>query len=196
MGLLDQVIGSVTGGKDGHTSPLTKALLVMLAAKAATSYFGKGEAKAAEAPAGGAAAPAQSPEAPSGKVDSGILAGIPSLDSLLGRTPAAPAPAGSSGGIESGILAGLPSLDSILGSLRSGGHEDKIDSWIGKGDNKDLAPQDLNGALGSQAIDQLSQATGMSKDDLLKALSGVLPQVIDKLTPDGKLPDPKDRGHW
>jgi len=193
MGLLDQVIGSVTGGKDGHASPLTKALLMMLAAKAASSYFG-GDAKAAGTAAGGA--PAEAPAAPSGKVESGILAGIPSLDSLLGRTPAPETPAAPGSRIDSGILAGFPSLDSILGSLRTGGHEDKVESWIGKGENHDLPPQALGGAIGQQALGQLAQATGMSKDDLLKALSGVLPQVIDKLTPDGKLPDAKDRGHW
>jgi uncharacterized protein YidB (DUF937 family) len=158
MGLLDQVIGSVTGGKGGSMSPLTKALLLLLAAKAASSYFGKGEAK----PADGSPAPAP---APSGKIESGVLAGLPSLDSLLSR-------------------------------LRSSGLEEKVDSWIGKGENKEVAPAELDRALGPGTLDELSKQTGMPKEALLKELSGTLPQVIDKLTPDGKLPDPKDRGHW
>lgn len=161
MGLLDNVIGGVTG-KGGSMSPLTKALLMLLAAKAATSYFGKDEAKAAEAQPGGTATPSP---APSGK-------------------------------IESGILSGLPSLDALIDKFRSSGLDDKVESWIGKGDNKAIAPHELGQALGDKTLDQLSQETGMPKDSLLKELSGALPQVIDKLTPDGKLPDAKDRGHW
>lgn len=147
MGLLDQVSGS---------SPLTKALLVMLAAKAATSYFGKDEAKAAESGAGGAPAPS---------------------------------PGAASGTIESGILAGLPSLDAVIDKLRSSGLGDQVDSWVGKGDNKQVAPQELDKALGPNTVDELAKESGLPKDSLLKQLSDVLPQVVDKLTPDGKLPD-------
>ncbi|HMO27876.1 YidB family protein [Enterovirga sp.] len=201
MGLLDDVIGSVTGGgKDSGkesssgTSPLTKALLMLLAAKMATSYFGRSSAPAGDSHAGSAP-----PPAPSGKIESGILAGLPSLGSLFGGSSSqeAPSPAPAPGGkIESGILAGLPSLDSILGSLRSGGHGDKVDSWIGDGDNKEVPPQDLGKAIGPEMLEQLSKATGIPKDTLLQQLSGVLPEVVDKLTPGGTLPDPKDRSHW
>lgn len=197
MGLLDNVIGSVTGGgkEGGGTSPLTKALLLLLAAKMATSYFGK-----SGAPAGDAHAGAAPPPAPSGKIESGILAGLPSLGSIFGGGSSpqeAPSAAPASGGkIESGILAGFPSLDSILGSLRSSGHGDKVDSWIGAGDNKEVPPQDLGKAIGPEVLEQLSKATGIPKDALLQQLSGALPQVVDKLTPDGTLPDPQNRSHW
>lgn len=154
MGLLDQVLG---GGDGKSMSPLTKTLLALLAAKAATSYFGGGDAKAAEATPGDAAAPA-------------------------------PAPTSSSGTIESGVLAGLPSLDSLLDHLRSSGLGDKLDSWVGTGDNKSVGPQELDKALGTNTVDELSKETGMSKDSLLSELSKVLPQVIDKLTPTGKPP--------
>lgn len=86
MGLLDQVIGSVVGAKaapaaSGGMSPLTKALLMLLAAKAAHSYLGKGDEKAGSvAPTGGT-----TPAAPSGNIESGVLAGLPSLESLLHR---------------------------------------------------------------------------------------------------------------
>lgn len=159
MGLLDQVIGSVAGGGGKSTSPLTKALFVLLAAKAASSYFGK--PGAAAAPAGGAA-PAPTP----------------------------------SGRIETGVLAGLPSLDSMLDHFRGGGHEDKVTSWIGKGDNKPLAPAELKTALGEDMISKLERESGLSREELLRQLSTALPQVVDKLTPDGRLPPPTERAHW
>lgn len=168
MGLLDQVIGSVTGGHQASpspqaasgTSPLTKALLMLLAAKAASHYFGKSHETA---PSG--ATPGGEPAAPSGK-------------------------------IESGILAGMPSLDSILDKFRSGGKGDAVESWIGTGENKTIAPADLGSALTPEQIEQLQKATGLPKDQLLAQLSQALPHVVDKLTPDGKLPGPGERGHW
>lgn len=165
MGLLDQVIGGLAGGKAQGTassgmSPLTKALLMLLAAKAASHYMGSKPHDAAAAPSGGGGAPV-----PSGK-------------------------------IESGVLAGLPSLDSILDKFRSSGHGEKVDSWIGHGANKPIAPHELGSTLGPETIDQLQKATGLPKDQLLAQLSHTLPQVLDKLTPDGHLPKPDQRSHW
>jgi uncharacterized protein YidB (DUF937 family) len=112
------------------------------------------------------------------------------------------APSGSasdaqpSGRIESGMMAGLPSLDSILHRLRGSGHEDAVNSWIGTGENKPLSPQQVPTALGPEAIDHLQKETGLPRDQLLQQISQVLPQLVDKLTPDGRLPPPNQRSHW
>ena len=135
-------------------SPLTKVLLALLAAKAASSYFGRDDAKAKET------APESAPSTPEA----------------------------SSATIESGILAGLPSLGSLLDHLRSGGLGDKVDSWVDKGENKQVVPHELDKALGPDTVDELSKETGLPKDSVLKQLADLLPQAIDKLTPDGKLP--------
>lgn len=167
MGLLDQVIGSVVGsragGASGGMSGLTKALLVLLAAKAAHGYFGQGEEKSggAAAPGGGHAPPVQ----PSGKVESGILAGLPSLDSLLSR-------------------------------LKASGHEETAKSWVEPGPNKAIAPHDLEKSLGRDTIDKLQSETGMPRDQLLRELSEALPSVVDKLTPQGRLPTEAERAKW
>jgi len=72
--------------------------------------------------------------------------------------------------------------------LQQGGHGDTANSWVGKGENKAIAPGDLASALGSDQIQSLASQSGMSPDDLLKGLSQYLPQVVDHLTPDGRLP--------
>jgi uncharacterized protein YidB (DUF937 family) len=64
-------------------------------------------------------------------------------------------------------------------------------SWIGTGANKPISPNQLHQALGPATVDGLSRETGMQRDDLLSQLSRLLPEVIDKLTPEGKLP-PED----
>ena len=161
MGLLETVINSVThsnsqpAAKSGM-SPLVKAMLMLLAAKAVSSHFGKDKSPAA---------PSATPTPPSGKIESGVLAGLPSLDSLLDR-------------------------------FRSHGHDDKVDSWVGSGANKPIAPQELGSALGPETIGQLERESGLPRDQLLGQLSQALPQVVDKLSPDGRLPPPQDRGHW
>ena len=56
------------------------------------------------------------------------------------------------------------------------------------GGNKPVAPGDLASALGADQINALASQTGLSRDELLQGLSQYLPQVIDHLTPDGRLP--------
>jgi len=81
MGLLDSVIGSVTGskGSSGPTSPLVKALLLLLAAKAASSYMHRDSAST-DAPG-----KTPQPDDDPGTIKSGMLKGLPSLDALLER---------------------------------------------------------------------------------------------------------------
>lgn len=186
MGLLDGIFGSKEGG---GMSPLTKILLGLLAAKAASSFFGRGDAPA-DAKAGAEPAPDNS-----GTIQSGILAGMPSLGSLFGRGEGSDAggaaesrPAAGGGTIESGILAGLPSLGSLLDHFRSGGLGDHVDSWVGSGENKPVAPTELSQVLDERTVGELEKATGLSREQLLQQLANVLPQAIDKLTPDGRAP--------
>ena len=61
-------------------------------------------------------------------------------------------------------------------------------SWVGSGPNKDISPDDLASALGADRINTLASLSGMSRNDLLNGLSQQLPEVIDQLTPDGRLP--------
>jgi uncharacterized protein YidB (DUF937 family) len=61
-------------------------------------------------------------------------------------------------------------------------------SWVGNGQNQPVSPNQLNSALGPDVIKNLAQRTGLSEDDLSKQLSQVLPGLVDKLTPNGRLP--------
>jgi uncharacterized protein YidB (DUF937 family) len=83
-------------------------------------------------------------------------------------------------------------LGGLLEKFREGGFEDVIKSWIGTGANKPIAPNQLHQALGPETVDDLMRETGMPREDLLLQLSRLLPDVIDKLTPDGKLPKESD----
>jgi uncharacterized protein YidB (DUF937 family) len=72
------------------------------------------------------------------------------------------------------------------------GHGDVAQSWVGPGPNQQIAPPQLERAVGPDVIDTLSKQTGLSREELLARLSRELPQAVDKYTPDGRLP-PADR---
>jgi len=84
-----------------------------------------------------------------------------------------------------GLLGGLGGL---LNKLQQGGLGNATNSWVGSGQNQPVAPGQLGSALGPNIIKTLAQQTGLSEDELTKQLSQVLPGVVDKLTPNGRLP--------
>jgi uncharacterized protein YidB (DUF937 family) len=90
----------------------------------------------------------------------------------------------------------VPGTEHGLGGLverfRQGGLDDIIKSWIGTGANKPVTPNQLQHALGQDTVEGLARETGMPRDDLLSQLSRLLPEVIDKLTPEGRLPKDED----
>ena len=65
----------------------------------------------------------------------------------------------------------------------------RANSWVSNGPNKAVAPGDLANALGADQIDHLSAQSGLSRDELLQGLSQYLPDAINHLTPDGRLPN-------
>lgn len=98
---------------------------------------------------------------------------------------------GGLGGLAGGLggLGGLAGgLGGLLGKLAEAGQGDTVDSWVKPGQNKPIAPGNLESALGSQTISDLARQAGISEQELLNQLSTVLPGVVDKLTPQGQLP--------
>ena len=97
---------------------------------------------------------------------------------------AAPAPAGTqpAGG---NLLNGLGGL---VGQLQQAGLGNAVNSWIGNGQNVPVDANQLGAALGQKAVSELARHTGLNEQELMAGLSQVLPVVIDKLTPHGRLP--------
>lgn len=178
MGLLDVLNGMAQGPRGpstssgnqsgGGMSPLTMAILGLLAWKAIKHLT-----------AGKSAAPQPAPTSTGGGPAGGLAGGFG--DILKGPL------GGVLGGAAAGsVLSG--GLGDLIKQLQQSGHGETANSWVGSGPNKAISPGDLASALGVDQIDQLSTQSGMSRDDLLNGLSQLLPQVIDHMTPDGRLP--------
>jgi uncharacterized protein YidB (DUF937 family) len=185
MGLLDVLNGMQHGPRgssspssqsSGGMSPMTMAILALLAWKAVKHMTAPGAAPASPAPN---SPPAPTPTSSTSGGWGDILKGP--LGGLLGG-----AAAGS-------VISG--GLGDLMKQLQQSGQGDVANSWVGKGPNKAISPGDLANALGADQIDSIATQSGLSRDDLLKGLSQYLPQAVDHLTPDGRLPtDSEVRG--
>jgi len=196
MGLLDilngmqngprgQSMPSETSASSGGMSPMTMAILGLLAYKA-VKHFGGSQ------PGSSPAAPAPSPNT----VNAGLPGGLGGLGGALGGSGGlGDLLKGGLGGLLAGGAAGSVisgGLGDLLKQFQESGHGDTANSWVSPGPNKQISPNDLASALGADQINALASQTGMSRDDLLAGLSQHLPDVINQLTPHGRLPNPNE----
>jgi uncharacterized protein YidB (DUF937 family) len=191
-------------------SPMTMALLGLLAYKA-MQHFGGGQAAApgARTPAPGGNATPAGGGGGLGDILGGLLKGTArgappggGIADVLGGLLGGGAAARAGGAIPSGLPGGLGGLlngpaggavlsgglASVIKELQNNGHGHVAQSWVDRGENQEIEPDDLAKALGSDSIDAMIQHTGMPRDELLEGLSQQLPQLVDHLTPDGRLP--------
>jgi uncharacterized protein YidB (DUF937 family) len=208
MGLRDILIGMQNGprgqrpppgsGGSSGMSPLTIALLALLAYKA---FKGRGaQAGAQTIPAGQPGGGTSLPRGSTANSGGGLGDLLGGLFGGGGRSASASAnPEGSLGGLLQGGLGGLlggaaagglitGALGNILQDFQQSGQTPAARSWIASGPNEEISPGELERALGSDTLDALSQHTGMGRRELLEGLSQNLPDLIDQLTPSGRLP--------
>ena len=91
--------------------------------------------------------------------------------------------------VVNGIIERHGGVQGLVNEFERNGLGATVRSWVGTGPNQPVAPADVHRVLGSDLLQQLSAKTGMSVQDLAAKLSQVLPQAVDHLTPDGKIPN-------
>ena len=185
MGLLDVLNGMQNGprgpstpnsqSEGGGMSPMTMAILALLAWKGIKHFTGNQTGSAPQP------APAPAP----GQVNAGMPGG--SMGGGLSDLMKGGLGGLLAGGAAGSILSG--GLGDLLNQFQQKGLGDQANSWVSNGPNKAVAPGDLANALGADQIDHLSAQSGLSRDELLSGLSRYLPDAINHLTPDGRLPN-------
>jgi uncharacterized protein YidB (DUF937 family) len=181
MGLLDVINGMQHGprgpsdpnAKSGGMSPITMAILALLAYKAVKHLGGS-------QPGASPATPAPSPNT--------VNAGLPGGGSGGGFGDLLKGGLGGllAGGAAGSVISG--GLSDLLKQFQQHGQGEVTNSWVSPGPNKQISPDDLAKALGADQINTLASQTGLSRDELLAGLSQHLPDVINYLTPEGRLP--------
>ena len=102
---------------------------------------------------------------------------------------------GGLGGLLGGATAGTTvssGLNDLLKQFQEKGHADIASSWVSNEPNKQISPDILSKVLSDDQIKTLTQLTGMSRDDLIKTLSEHLPNAVNQLTPEGRLPNERE----
>jgi uncharacterized protein YidB (DUF937 family) len=180
MGLMDVLNGMQNGphgaanptasGSGKGMSPITVAVLGLLAYKAIKSFTAT--------PTASPAAPGNSTPAPSGQNTSagGGIGDV--LKNGLG---------GLLGGAAAGnVLSG--GLNDLLKQFQQAGQGSAVNSWVGNGPNKTISADDLAKVLDSDQIKTLMAHAGLSRDEVLNALSQHLPGLVNEMTPNGRVP--------
>ena len=213
MGLIDILNGMQNGprgpsqpsssGKGGGMSPIMMALLGLLAYKAVKSIGGQPAARGgggSPVPSGGGSVTAGQQGGGIGDILGGLLGGKPGSASAptVGANPNASLKdllPGGLGELLGGAAAGTAlsgGLGALIKEFQQRGLGQAAQSWVGTGPNQKIASNDLARALGTDTIDALSKQTGVGHEDLLAGLSQHLPNLIDQLTPNGRLPSAEE----
>jgi len=80
---------------------------------------------------------------------------------------------------------GLPGL---LEKFSNGGMGELVSSWVGSGGNLPVSAEQIQQVLGNEQVTALAEKFGIDPQQLSQGLADYLPQAVDKLTPDGQLP--------
>ena len=97
-------------------------------------------------------------------------------------------PAAALSGLQSAIQQ-EGGLDGLVTKLRQGGLGAQVDSWESTGPNEPVQPEQIERALGPDEVQRMSAGSGLDIGKLLPLLAMFLPQIINMLTPRGKVPD-------
>jgi uncharacterized protein YidB (DUF937 family) len=79
-------------------------------------------------------------------------------------------------------------LEGVLGKFKQAGYGEQADSWVSTGQNMPISGDALSQALGQGQLGQIAQQLGLSRGDVAGGLASLLPQVVDRMTPQGEIP--------
>ena len=79
-------------------------------------------------------------------------------------------------------------LQGLINKFQQQGFGETVNSWVSTGPNKPISPDEVHRALGPDLLQQLSAKSGLSVQELAQKLSTILPQAVDTMTPNGRVP--------
>lgn len=87
-----------------------------------------------------------------------------------------------------GLINSQGGVGALLQKLQASGLSDQVASWIGSGENQAVSGVQIADALGTSTVQEIAQQAGMQPEHVTTGLAQLLPQIIDKLTPNGQVP--------
>ena len=90
--------------------------------------------------------------------------------------------------VVNGIIEKHGGVQGIVNEFEKNGLGATVKSWVGTGPNDPVSPADVHRVLGPDLLQQLSARSGLPVQELVEKLAQVLPQAVDRMTPDGTIP--------
>ena len=159
MGLLDELLGGLAKG-------------------------GLDQAMGRQAPRGRGGSGQQPMGPQGGGMNSVLMALLPLVLSMLANRQGGGGLGGKTGGM--GSMGGLGGL---LEQFQRMGYADQANSWVGAGANLPISPEIIAQVFGRDGLSQLASQAGLTESEASVGLSQILPDVVDRLTPQGQMPD-------
>lgn len=82
-------------------------------------------------------------------------------------------------------------MGEALEKLKKSSIGEQVQSWIGKGENKPVNADQVTEAIGQDRMEKIAQQAGTTPEQAAQTMADKLPGMVDKMTPDGQLPDPQ-----
>jgi uncharacterized protein YidB (DUF937 family) len=126
------------------------------------------------------------------------------LAMLANRSGGSQANADSRGGVSGGGLqdilgsllggrqgggSGAGGLGDLLSQLQRAGFGQQADSWVSRGQNQPIPPEAMERVFGREGVAEIARRAGVSEGEATRGLSELLPEVVDRVTPEGREPD-------
>ena len=80
-------------------------------------------------------------------------------------------------------------LGGLVQSFQQGGLGEIVNSWVSTGQNLPISAEQLQSVLGGGRLQDIAAQLGVSPQQAAGSLADLLPQVVDKLTPNGQVPE-------
>lgn len=80
-------------------------------------------------------------------------------------------------------------IQGLISRFREQGLGEEVSSWIGTGQNLPISGDQIRAVLGNEQVQAIAQKLGLSSSDAASGLASALPEAVDKLTPNGELPE-------
>ncbi|HVE48808.1 MAG TPA: YidB family protein [Casimicrobiaceae bacterium] len=118
----------------------------------------------------------------------------------LGRGGLGRSSGGGLGGVATAAIIGLAlqllqrngGIEGVLGKLRQQGHAKEADSWVGTGQNMPVSPDVLSQIFGRDQVASAAQQMGVDPDAAMGGLADVFPEVVNQMTPQGRVESGSD----
>src|SRR5262245_28653308 len=85
-----------------------------------------------------------------------------------------------------GLLQGGGGIEGLMQKFNGHGLGDLVKGWVSSGPNPPATPAQIEQVFGGAKLDQMASETGIPRDEIADHVAQTLPQMVDKLTPQGQ----------